>query len=312
MARTIMVASEKILIKYQGENVDGGRINAYDLSVSVLGLVGLLRAIQDADPELRREETPALEVRAHGEGSFELSLALMAAATFWDQVKIFANGEDARAIRNLTQLLRTSWDVLRLVSQGFGPSSKNMTTENNGMVTVQRPDGGSITIPSETFLAMKSPAAMESAAHFVEPLRRDGVDQVSISSSETDPLTIDQTSVELFDDAAQFDEPSEDPEFDDVWCTFNSVDFAQGKRMKFNDGVASWTATVEDDDFLDAVASGEIAFSASTSGRLVVRTERWKTKTGYRTRRFVMRVRRVRSAGASFDIWVHPLEGAGA
>lgn len=305
------MAEEHFVLRFAGEAVDEGRIDAKDLASSLLGMADLLRVVQAKDAELADEEPITLQVAATDDGSFDVQLILSALGNIWEVVRNVLTTDDVTAVANLGALLALAREVVDQLRQNGSKKVRKWEETDADTVLVTFTDGTTAAMGSRTFLVWEDRRAREAAQDLVQPLEREGVDLMEIKPSFGAPpqVTVRKDEVSNFDVPPQEAEHLDD-EVDDTWLTLVNVGLTGGKKWRFYDGEREFNAQIEDADFLKAILDRIINFSSGDEARATVRRERYRTAKQIRSRYFVERITRVRRPGETAPLW--PLGGSSA
>lgn len=305
MTRRWTVAEEHFAVRYDGDAIRDARIDARELGMSLVGLADLLKAVQSTQDGLKKEAPVSLDIHATEDGSFIVELILVGAGDLWDYAKHLLTGPDMNAVANLTVLLGVTQGVLRWIARHGVPTIERHEQIDAGTVRVWEPDGTTIEMPAEVFLAIRSNAVLDAAEQAVQPLEQDGIDSLEISSKKT----VEQKVVITKEDLPKFARPAVDDRevvsdsTEDTWVNFVGVSLDGSGKYRVDDGEGEYQATLADAEFLEAVLNGRVQFGAGDEVSVFMRHEQYRTKKQIRTRHRIERVHKLRRPGSSSPIW---------
>lgn len=299
------MAEEHFVLRYDGEAIIDGRIEARDLGLSLVGMADLLHVAQSKDDQLATEDLVSLKVQATEEGSFEIDLILSAMGSVWDVIRNTLTTDDVGAVANLAALLELSRQTISQIKTHGGKTVKEYSEADEDTVLVSFTDGTQAAMGRDTFLIWNDRKARKSAYELVKPLERDGVDTLEIKDDANgEPkVTVTKADLDSFSHIPELPNVPLEDEKADVYVTLVNVGLGGGKGWRFDDGEREFRAEIEDAEFLEAVLGGQLNFAAGDEARVFLRHERRQTPKTVRSDYFIELVRRVRRPGQTRPVW---------
>lgn len=282
---------------FEGPAVENGEIDVQDLAPSLMALGELLQA---ANAELNGERARvAVKLRATRKGSFEVDLSVVQslaaqAATLLDSLAghkdgIAAANELADVILKVGgAVIGTGGGLLALLKWLRGRKPDKIEPRA-GEVHVHLGDTVFVT-NSQTILLAENRIVREQARKVVAVLEKEGIDRIATRQDGPEKLTIERAEVSYFDIPDGTEETLEDSERE-MWLQIDSLSFKEGNKWRLTDGGEPFFASVEDVDFLNKIAKGEVSFSKADDLHCLVHERQSRTSKGQlRKDRTIMRV----------------------
>lgn len=248
------VAEATFTVTYDGPALDEGRMPVRDLAPALLALGDLYT---QASLILYPDREPvALHIEATEEGSFDVHLILEAKKA-WDELIDIFGTHGASALANLLQDVSGSmgvvWLIKRLKSRRI---ERRESAPEPGMVRLTLDDTTTVEVPTDVLRLYESIEIRRKTREVVEPLTREGVDEVRFTANG-EPLVDVQKA-----DVPAFDLPEDEPEqlLDQVverHLAIVSPVFFEGRKWRFTDGAHEFNADIEDEGFIARVDAGE-------------------------------------------------------
>lgn len=236
----------RVSLTYEGEAVDGGRMDVYEVAKNMVAFSEFMTvAVKTTYGD--QAEAHA-EVAGFKEGSFETDFVLNVIGPAASLLTAWSPGQLWEVVKNCFDL----WKFLR----GHPPSS---VTHNENRATVTNNFGEVNQFNIESLIIVMSPQGVDAVTKFVkEPLRHSGVSYVRIERQD------DATGgvVEVTDNESEFftQVAREETVSDNVVQMVVQVvgpEFQDGRKWRFTAGENTFTAAMEDANFLARVDAGE-------------------------------------------------------
>jgi hypothetical protein len=275
---------------FEGPAVENGEIDVQDLAPSLMALGEMIQA---ANAGLNGERARvAVKLQATRKGSFEADLSVVQslaeqAATLLDALAghkegIAAANELADVILKVGGtvggcVVATGGGLLALLKWLRGRKPDNIEPRG-GDVHVHIGDNVFVT-NRQTIVLAENREVREQARKLVGVLEKDGINRLSTRRDGPENLTIERSEVSYFDIPEGEEETLEDSERE-MWLQIDSLSFKEGNKWRLTDGGEPFHATVDDADFLNKIAKGEVSFSKADDLHCLVRERQSRTGKG--------------------------------
>lgn len=278
-------------VGFDGPSVKDGEIDVASLAPALLALGELVEAANQALNGTRADAK--LKLKASKHGSFDAILSLDVSFVT-DMLDHFTAHKDRISTANdlMDLLLKGGTAVGGTIGffkalkwlkgsrpEKVSPNSDEATTT----ITVQ---GTSITVDNRTVILLNDMKTRASTEKFVEKaLNQEGITSLYFVEGEGDKNLFKDVELRRSDiPAMQVPDPvDDDPIIEEksreVLLRIVSAQFEDGYLWRFTDGSNTFTASVEDTDFLNKLSNSEIALSKDDTLRCVV-LERQELKGG--------------------------------
>lgn len=277
-------SKERFRIAYDGEAVREGVIDAKDLASALLAIGDLC---ERANFILNGEEVSvSIQVRAEFQsGSFEILLELWqnipdaVRTAFLDEIIV-----NAREILIYLGLIGISLDtpaiksllaVLKWLKGGVPKISKGKAGQKIFMI-----GKNSITVHNKTYLLYDDPFVRRGLEKIVEPLKKPGIDRLEFRE---DQKVVEQLTKEDTEYLKLPEEPEEITKESETERTVEivSAQFREDLKWRFiNGNKVTFTATMEDQDFLDRLDRHEVSFRKGDILDIRLKTRDYLTPEG--------------------------------
>jgi hypothetical protein len=284
MARAVQDIQTEFALAYDGPALQDGRMAVRDLAPALIALGDLFNeaniiAFPDAPPV-------SLEIRAFQEGSFEVVLHLSPS----DIVTVFSTQTAVAAATLVTLVMGARAGVLAVIRRLHKHKVAAREELTSGVTRLTLDDGTVLETPTSVVLIVQRESARRYARQVLSPLKKEGIDRFKVELPRTDepPLIITDEDAEAFDEGLA-DTALLDQELEMV-LSIATVSFPKGNKWRLSDGVRTFWARIDDDQFLSRVDKGQEAFMKGDIIRCRVRMQQWQTESGLRTEFTVTRV----------------------
>jgi hypothetical protein len=254
------MAETSFEVKYDGDALRDGRMPVRDLAPALLALGQLFT---EASQLLYPENDPvALDIQATREGSFEVELILRGAGAAWDQLSTHPMESAAALVLFKEVIIGDAADLSlfglikwlkgqRVVEESDGPEP--------GEVTLKADDGSQITVKPEVAGLNRDPQIRRKAREVVEPLRREGVDNLELRSGGGSTVRLEKDDVPAFEIPEVEDAEVLSEQEIDVYLDVLTAELEQGSTRKWRFGGlgATFWAPIEDSEFMEKFSHRE-------------------------------------------------------
>jgi len=267
---------------FSGPATAGGQIDVRDLAPALLALGEIFTA---ANEELNGDKAKsAVKMRATSAGSFDVLLNVWVELS--DALKSlldFAKSEHDAIIaaNDLVNFIgKVGGGLLALLLFLRGRKPDKVEKKENGSVVIIIGDARFETNEKVLKLAESLPVR-EGVEKFSEALEREGLEEVSIAQPEEEspPLKLTKNDIP----ALKLPDQEEEIIIKDIQgmvLQIVSLSFKPDNKWRFSDGENTFTATIEDEEFLKEVANNERAFAKGDTLICDVRIRQYKTPSG--------------------------------
>lgn len=269
------MAEVEFEIAYDGPALVAARMPVRDLAPALLALGDLF---VDVSKTLYPDREPvALSVKATNEGSFLVHLTLEAKST-WDEIVAIFASDTATALTAIQTLVigPVGAGLFWLIKFIRGRRIAKREPLQPGTIRITLTDGTVFEVQADLLALYERSDVRRKAQAVVEPLRRDGIDEVRFSERGVPTVTITDDEVPAFD---VHEEPVETLTDQEQTIVVEIVAPAfDDRKWRLNDGHGNFWASVEDESFLEQVQNGE-AFRKGDMLRCRIRSIQTQTPT---------------------------------
>lgn len=286
------VAETEFIVEYDGPALAMGTMPVRDLAPALLALGELFTEVgQVVYPE---GKPVTLNIKATGQGSFDVHLLLEASGAWKDFVDVWG-GDAVTALVNLKTLIIGGPSLLGFL--GFlkwAKGRKVVSQEDSpipGQVKLTMEDGETIEISAEVIKLYPHFRIRRKAKEVVAPVARQGVNEVRFKESlEAEPdLVVSEADLPAYDMAVTEEEDTLLDEVQEMVVEIVSPVFVEGNKWRLYDGENTLYAAIEDPPFQERVDMGE-AFRKGDRLRVRMRVVQKQTPRGLQTERQVLEV----------------------
>lgn len=248
---------------FNGSAVDNGEIDVKDLAPALMALGELIQA---ANAEINGERARiAVKLQATKKGSFEVNMALVQSISEQATLLIdsLAGHKDGlAAAKDLADIIfqvgATAGGFFGLIKWLRNRKPDRVETKG-GDTHIHIGDTHFVTNSHAVALA-ENLEVREQAKNFVAVLLKEGIDEISTRRPGKEKLTIKKNEAHYFDLPQIEEETLEDVERE-MFLQIDSLSFREGNKWRMTDGGEPFYAVLEDVDFLNRIAKGEVSFS---------------------------------------------------
>lgn len=252
---------------FNGSAVDNGEIDVKDLAPALMALGEL---IQSANAEINGERARiAVKLQATKKGSFEVDMTLVQSIS--EQATLLMDSlaghkDGLAAAKDLADIIFQVGATGVAAAGGFFGLIKWLRNRKPDRVETKGGDTY-IHIGDTHFVTNSHAVALaenlevrEQAKNFVAVLLKEGIDEISTRRAHKEKLTIKKNEAHYFDLPQIEEETLEDVERE-MFLQIDSLSFREGNKWRMTDGGEPFYAVLEDVDFLNRIAKGEVSFS---------------------------------------------------
>lgn len=285
--RGAVLADLEFSLVYDGDALADGRIPVRDLAPSILAAAQLFRdanaLLYPNGPEVQ------LEVQANRTGSFAVVMHLvdLAAHETWE----FLGSDAASRLGNLFTFVGGGGLIGVIIWARNRRIDRQALPDGRTRLTTQ--DGDSLDVPAEAADLYVDRGVRRDARDVVEPLRRQGVDEIRLRRDDRDEVTVQNGDVDAFDvpDVVSDALPVVDQTRDMGLLIATPQVEDPRRRWRFSEGDNTFSAVVEDEGFIDRVLRNEERFGHGDFILAEVHFRQYRSARGLETERTIVRVK---------------------
>lgn len=271
-------------IGFDGPAVDNGEIDVADLAPALLALGEFFEA---ANRALNKDRADVkLKIRATEKGSFVALLALDVSfiADILDAVS--AHPDRVTAANDLMDLVikgggivgtaaGVPWGFFKVLKWLKGKRPDSAQQNDDGTTSLTK-DGTTIIVDQRTIVLLEDISTREATEKFVKTsFRQQGIKTVTLDEEDNENDAPDLTLTKADIGAATVPEPSEEEitetsDTREALLKIVSAQFEEGYLWRFTDGTNTFTASMEDEDFVKRLDNSEIVLSKNDTLRCVI------------------------------------------
>ena len=258
---------------------DGPAIIRHEMDVRELApaLMSLADLFQQANSVVNPGEPPvSLNIRATGQGSFEVDLVAVLKATE-QTINMFA-AEPVDAAANLAGLIAGTYGLFAFL-KAKRRARREETLPTTGQLRITLEDGTSQTFPLPVRDLSEDPEVQRAARNVVAPLSRGGVEVVEFKRRGTteeageEVVTVTSADLPAFLPAEVAEVPGASTSLSERELDLEIVSptFKKDNKWRVSEGLRSYWVRIVDRAFLARVAAGE-EFAAGDKLRVIEQT----------------------------------------
>jgi hypothetical protein len=281
---------------YDGDALEGGVIDARDLAPSLLALADLLDAAnQEATGG---KASVALRVRSDfRDKCFEVNLSV--ALSYYQRFVDIFYAPEAQAWAALCSIVGVSgFGLLQFMKSAKGRSPKRvLTIERSEKVRVEFEGDDPLEIDKSVYNLFRNHSARKAVAKIVEPIERDGYEELGIRYKGEQTLKITKEEAPYFRPLAENED--EIVSESQAYVRIVSMSFREGNKWRVDDGDSTKSVDILDDDFLARVRLREELFGHNDYLRVDMRTRQWREEDRIKVSHAIIKVLRHEAAPKS-------------
>ena len=260
-----------------------------DLAPALLAL-GDLFAVSSGTlyPDL---EPVAVQVQATKEGSFAVHLFLEAPEAWGQVVNMFAS-DPASALANLLEIVFGAAGLFAVIKRvGTRQVTKVDHRPEPGTVRLTLDDQTTLDIPTDAWTLYRNIEVRKHTREVVEPLAREGIQSIRFTASDpAEEVVVEKEDLDAFAQIEGAEEPLLEQE-QELYLEIVAVAFRRDNkwRLSVGGGQPFW-ASIEDEDFLERVETGQEAFRKGDLVRCVVEIRQTRDAEGLHAEYRVLQV----------------------
>lgn len=271
---------------FEGAAVENGEMDVRDLAPSLLALGELIQA---ANTELNGDRARiAVKLQATKQGSFEVSMTLV--QSYGQQALLLLDSlaghkDGISAAKDLADIIFKVSAGAGVVGGGFFALIKwlkgrkpDKVEVKGGETHIHIGDTYFVTNPQAVALA-ENLQVREQARNLVAVLNQDGIEQITTKRSPKEKLTIKKDEAKFFD-VPDIEEETLDEGDREMFLQIDSLSFKEGNKWRMTDGGEPFYAVLEDVEFLNRIAKGEVSFSKNDYLHCLVHERQLRNEKG--------------------------------
>lgn len=305
------MSGKTICINYDGPALEAGEMAVADLAPA---LIAFGKLFEEANRVINGEKSHiSVRVKAFNEGSFEVYIHLVQG--FFAQACDLLSGNGASALSNLWTFLGASTSIggslYGLLKFARGRKVKKAVVLRDGHVSLEFPsdslsmEGDTIIVPVQIAELYRDVRVRKAIAETVKPLGRDGITDLSLrpagTTKDTAPVHVTKPELPAFAAPDGDDYKIIDMESIAAFSIVN-LSFSEDGKWKLNDGQNVVWASIEDEEFLEAVDKNEISFAKGDILLCKVLVQQWQTDHGLKSETKILKVLQHRSAARQINL----------
>lgn len=305
------MSAKTICINYDGPGLETGEMAVVDLAPALLAFGKLF---EEANRVINGEKSHiSVRVKAFNEGSFEVYIHLVQG--FFAHARDLLSGNSASALSNLWTFLGAGSSIgvslYGLLKFARGRKVKKAVVLRDGYVSLEFPpdslsmEGDTIVVPVQIAELYRDVRVRKAIAETVKPLGREGITDLSLrpagTAKDTAPVHVTKLELHAFAVPDGDDHKIIDTESTAAFSIVN-LSFSEDGKWKLNDGQNVVWASIEDQEFLEAVDKNEISFAKGDILVCKVLVQQWQTDQGLKSETKILKVLEHRSAARQINL----------
>lgn len=287
-------------INYDGPVLENGEMDIADLAPALLAMGKLF---EEANRVINGEKSQ-LSVRVRAgfvRGSFEVELHLIQG--FVEYARDLLTGQNATALAALCAFLGISgkdvgtglFNLLRLAK---GQQPRRARVLQDGNVELEFPADGDgslmIVVPQQTVALFRDMKVRKAASAAVKPLEKEGIEAISVrptgDTKENAQAIVHKIDLLSFKPPENSDSLIISSPSTSAFSIIN-LSFNEDNKWKLSDGQNIVWASIEDENFIEAVNRNEVSFLKNDILLCDIIVQQWQTETGLKTETRIIKVR---------------------
>lgn len=293
------MSDANLTLVFDGPAVDNGEIDVQDLAPALLAIGELIQA---ANQEINGNRAQiSVKVRATSEGSFEVGLALI--QSLMENTKSLfdfaAENKDGIAAANeLTDLLFkvAGGTVGSAITIGGGLFAliKILKGRKPDKIEYEGSDvhihiGDSYFVTNHRTVQLANCVIVrEQAKKTIATLSNNGIDKIKVKRPGHQDLEVTKAEISYFEYQDIEEELADETRT--MTLQIISLSFKEDRKWRVTDGGDPFSATIEDNAFLNRITNNEVAFSKGDYLVCEVRERQLRTSKGLKKERFIIKV----------------------
>lgn len=253
--------------------LEDGAIDVHDLSPALLGIADIFEEINKIVTGGEVKVTVRIKA-GFKKGSFGVDLEL--ARALYDRFLDVFNSRQAIAWSTFFALFGIGGGIglIQLVklSRGKRPTSI-VQIEHTEKMKITFEGQEPTEVHKDLWRLFNNSNARSGFSRFVRPLKRKGMDSLTLQRDDNSPVSIRS-------DESNFFVPAKEHENETITeseriLRIVSMSFREGYKWRVSEGASTFTVTLLDAEFIQSVKDARQAFSASDILRVLLRTRQW-------------------------------------
>lgn len=274
----------QLRVTYDGPILDNYEMDIRDLAPSLMALADFFEAGSQAvyGNQLRMTVRVRASFRT---GSFGIDLSL--AVNSVGQLLDFFSSRPSTGTLNLMQFVMYLMAYIAFQRRRAGQAIKQIERQGDDFFVILE-DGSQLPIEQMVLRLLQSRTVAEHFAKVLEPLRRDGINQVAFGNNKEVQEVVKKEELPYFAPMATAAELLTEEERKTAYSLV-TVAFKEDNKWRVSDGQTTFFVAMEDQGFLSRVEEGE-RFGKGDLLICNVRVLTWQTENGLRTEYFITKV----------------------
>lgn len=301
--RRYILAQETFKLRYTGEAVNDGTMDAKEFATSLLGAIEIFQIVADS-VNIPKNQQPAIRLTEVNEGSFEAVLQMVTDLGLFERFVTALNDESITAVTNLKDLVDLALGALALTTQIGGRDVQGIedVPDSPNEKVINFKDGTNIVAQNGSVVnVVINNNYQQAAQRFTSPLQYEGVESLSVEDENgQQQFVVDKSEVESF---KTFKTPPENLEQNDRETYIEIVrPVLDGSKQKWNvqDGDSKFNVDMLDESFIEKVINKDVSFRSNETFKVLMREEQFMQNRSLKSKKSILKVLAVQNPNGGF------------